>query len=282
MANICMYKIKVIGRQQACYAFIDMMPSYSYEKEILEESGTEDNYELILKGDCKWSVSSYTSPMSNPMPFTQEELDAVQDGDHWDKTLRDKSVLLDCEIFCNSKDIDDSCWAIYEHYDKGKVIHDECPKELHIKRGRDYDTGCDIVIPLSSVTGTHNHYGTLCKVKLQGGTYWYVGEYEINDIVTVDGAKKGLMGIVTEVDKDRSTSGYLKILEKVGHVSEFKENEVELIWKSYKPAARKEYLLRIGLETEITKKKFLTLMYWKWVEYCVKNDNWEEFLKSIE
>lgn len=207
MANICRYKIMVKGRKQACYTLVNMMPSYSYEKEYLLEEGSEDDFTLIFIGDCKWSVSSYTSPMPNPKPFTREELDAVEDGDHWDKTLRDKSILLDVDIYCNSKDIDDSCWAIYEHYNRGKVIYDECPKELHIKRGRDYDTGYDVVIPLSAVTGTPEHIGTLCRVKLQGGTYWYTGDYEVNDIVTVDGAKKGLIGVVTEVSKDRSTSG---------------------------------------------------------------------------
>ena len=210
MANICMYKIKVKGKKQACYAFINMMPSYSYEKEILDESGTEDDYELILRGDCKWSVSSYTSAMENPQPFTQEELDEIQDGDHWDKTLKDKSVLLDCEIFCNSKDIDDSSWAIYEHYNRGETIRDTCPKELHIKRGRDYDCDSDIVIPLSAVTDT---YGTLCKVKMLGGTYYYIGDYEVDDIVTVDGAKQGLYGVVTEVAQNKVTNGHLKIVE---------------------------------------------------------------------
>lgn len=282
MANICMYKIKVIGKQRACYAFIDMMPSYSYEKEILDESGTEDNYELILRGDCKWSVHSYTSSMENPQPFTDEELNSIQDGDHWDKTLQDKSILLNCEIFCNSKDIDDSCWAEYEHYNRGKIIHDECPKELHIKRGRDYDRGYDIVIPLSSVTGTNTHIGTLCKVKMEGGTYWYIGEYELNDIVTVEGAKNGLLGVIVEVSKDRNTSGYMKIVNKVGIIGEFVQEDVENLWKSYKPKDRNKYFARIGLEANLTKKKFTTLMYWRWVKYCIQhNNNWEEFLNSI-
>ena len=132
MANICLYKIKVKGRQQACYALVNMMPLYSSEKDYLLEEGTEDDFTLVFTGDCKWAVDCYTSPMKDPKPFTQEELDAVNDGDHWDKTLKDKSILLDCEIFCNSKDIDDSCWSVYEHYNRGKKINDECPKELHI------------------------------------------------------------------------------------------------------------------------------------------------------
>jgi hypothetical protein len=118
---------------------MDMMPLYSWEKYILEDEGSEDEHTLIFLGACKWGVDCYTQPMVEPKPFTDEELNAVQDGDYWDKTLKDKSVLLDCEIFCNSKDIDSGSWAIYEHYNRGKKIKDECPKEIHIKRGRDYD-----------------------------------------------------------------------------------------------------------------------------------------------
>ena len=138
MANICLYKIKVKGRKRACYALMDMMPLYSGEKYVLSEEGTEDDYTLVFLGDCKWSVSAYTKKLPEVRTFTQEELDAVSDGDYWETTLSDKSVLLDCEIFCNSKDIDDSCWSVFEHYDRGQKIFDECPKELHIKRGRDY------------------------------------------------------------------------------------------------------------------------------------------------
>lgn len=278
MANICMYKIKVIGRKQACYAFIDMMPSYSYEKEIIDESGTDDNYELLLRGDCKWSVSAYTSAMQDPKPFTQEELDAVQDGDHWDKTLQDKSVLLDCEIFCNSKDIDDSCWAIYEHYNKGKTIYDDCPKELHIKRGRDYDNGGDIVISLSSVTG---YPGRCCKVKFETGAYYYEGNYEIGDIVYVDGAKKGEIGRVIEIEDKTLYGGLCKIEKCVAHVDEFVEADVEAIWKSYKPADRKLYIVRIGLDEKTQKKKYLNVMNHRWTVFGKTNQNWQDFLASI-
>ena len=138
MANACLYKIKVVGPKLACYKFIDTMPAFNRDKEILSEEGTDDNYTLVLIGDCKWSVSAYTERMADPQPFTQEQLEAIEDGDHWDKTLKDKSVLLGCEIFCNSKDIEDRSWAIYEHYKNGVEIKDECPKELHIKKGREY------------------------------------------------------------------------------------------------------------------------------------------------
>ena len=184
MSNICLYKIKVKGRKRACYALVDMMPLYSGEKEYLREEGTDDDFELVFMGDCKWSVDSYTTRMKNPAPFTDEELNAVQDGDHWDKTLQDKSVLLDCEIWCNSKDIDDSCWALFDHYNRGKIVRDECPKELHIKRGRDYDRSDDIVVALN-LTPHNTMVGRLCRVKFELGAYDYSGEYEVGDIVKV-------------------------------------------------------------------------------------------------
>ena len=86
MANICLYKIKVRGRKRACYALVDMMPLYSWEKEYLREEGTEDDFELVFLGACKWAVDCYTSKMKNPVPFTEEELNAVGDGDHWDES----------------------------------------------------------------------------------------------------------------------------------------------------------------------------------------------------
>ena len=140
----------------------------------MSEEGTEDDFTLVFLGACKWTVDCYTTKMENPKPLTDEELNAVQDGDHWDKTLKDKSVLLGCEIFCNSKDIDDSCWAVYEHYNRGKVIHDECPKELHIKRGRDYDQWDYVPVEVPAAD-----LGRKCKVKFESGAYYYTGNFEV-------------------------------------------------------------------------------------------------------
>lgn len=137
MANICVYKIKVRGTETACYRLVDMMPLYCGETEYLSEEGSSDDFTLIFKGDCKWSVDAYTSPLSDPQPLSINEIEAITHGDHWDVTLQDKSILLGCEIFCNSMDVDDSFEPIYEHYNKGEVIYDECPEELYI------DNECD-------------------------------------------------------------------------------------------------------------------------------------------
>ena len=281
MANICLYKIKVKGTQRACYALVDMMPLYSWEKEYISEEGTEDDFELVFLGACKWSTSAYTSAMKDPKPFTKEELEAVQDGDHWDKTMKDKSILLNCEIFCNSKDIDDSCWAIYEHYDRGKEIHDECPPELHIKRGRDYDEA-PIVYAASGSPAAYEPPKEKCKVKFESGSYWYTGDYEVGDIVYVEGAKSGCVGRVTVSVKDGSgEAAFYPIINKVGHADEFVEADIEALWASMKPKDRKEYLVKIGLEEKTTKKKFISVMDYQWTKFALNENDWSKFLMAM-
>ena len=280
MANICLYKIKVKGTKKACYALVNMMPLYSYEKEFLDEEGTDEDFILTFMGDCKWAVDCYTSPMENPKPFTEEELDAVADGDHWDKTLKDKSVLLNCEIFCNSKDIDDSCWSVYVHYDRGKQIFDECPQSLHIKRGRDYDHGYDISLPLSTVVPDTTT--PRCKVKFDGGTYWYKGDYQVGDLVYVEGAKSGCLGKVVErVEAGGGEAAFYNITSFVCRIGEFVASDIEAIWMSYKPKERKTYLAKLGMAENMTKKKFVSEMDKKWTEFAQKEDDWEKFLYYI-
>ena len=282
MANICLYKIKVKGTKAACYAFIDMMPSYNADKEILSEEGTDDAYELVLRGDCKWSVSAYTEKMENPQPWSQEEISKIEDGDHWDKTLKDKSVLLDCEIFCNSKDIDDSSWATYEHYNKGVEIRDECPKELHIKRGRDYDTYGVVAFDVGGGNNGPTH-GKVCKVRFRNESHYYQGDFEVGDIIYSDGKDSGNLGRIIHVDDFAFLHGKQKIHKKVGHASEYIGEDIEAIWTSYKPKARKEYLASMGLEETMTKKQFHSLMDYKWTLFAYKNgDNWSDFVEAVK
>lgn len=260
-----------------------MMPLYSWEKEYLSEEGTEDEFELIFLGACKWAVDSYTSKMQNPVPFTDDELNAVRDGDHWDKTLRDKSVLLNCEIFCNSKDIDDPSYAYYEHYDRGREIFDECPKELHIKRGRDYD--CAYAFDDSgNLTKVEVQYqtGRSCKVKFESGTYTYVGDYNVGDIVKVEGAKAGCIGRVVEVEDNVVVEHLFKITEHLGHATSFIETDIEPLYSTKKPSVRKQYLSSLGIDEKATKKKFLSIMDYKWTLFAIKNNNWKAFVEMVE
>ena len=123
--------------------------------------------------------------------------------------------------------------------------------------------------------------GRICKVKFESGSYWYEGNYEIGDIVYVDGAKKGEIGRVVETEETTLYGGHFKIEKCVAHVDEFVEADVETIWKSYKPAARKEYLARFDLDEKTQKKKFMNVMNHKWTVFGETNQNWQEFLDSI-
>ena len=277
MANICLYKIKVKGTKDACYALINMMPLYSWEKDILSEEGEDDDYTLIFTGACKWSTSSYTQHTDGLVPYTPEQVKNVQDGDGWDICMRDKSLLLNCEIFCNSKDIDDSCYAVFEHYNRGKEIFDECPKELHIKRGRDYDQEYEIVNGQLSIK--EEKYVSSCKVKFESGSYWYQGEVQLNDIVKVEGAKAGQIGKVVEIGTVVENNGLYKITEKLGNIGDFDEKYFENWWDSYKPKERKEHLKNIKIDEKVTKKKFLSIMEFEWIDFVLKNGNkWDVFV----
>lgn len=277
MANICLYKVKVKGRKKVCYKLIDMMPLYSYEKIIISEEGTDDDFTLVFSGDCKWGMNYRTVPLENPAPLSEAEIDAIEDGRYWGVNLCEKSILLQCEIFCNSKDIDDSCYSVYEHYDKGKTVDDECPKELHIKRGRDYDNGEDITLTIKMEPVELQN---TCKVKFENGSYWYLGDCAVGDLVYVEGAKKGNLGKVMET-KMQAAGGFYRITECVGHIGEFVFADIEDIWNAYKPKDRKEYLLKLGIEDKMTKQKFLSLAEWKWTLFAQKENDWAHFLQLL-
>ena len=277
MANICLYKIKVKGTKTACYALVNMMPLYSWEKEYLSEEGTDEDYTLVFSGACKWSVDAYTSKQKGLVPYTSEEIENVQDGDGWEICLEDKSLLLGCEIFCNSKDIDDYCYSSYEHYDKGKQIFDECPKELHIKRGRDYDFDYEYVEKVK----VENPLRTTCKVRfVDNKSYWYLGDYKIGDLVYVEGVKKNILGQVKELSDTHKTTAICNIVNYIGNVDLVNKEEIESIWNSYKPKERKLYLKSIGLDDTINKNKFIAEIENKWIEFAQKENNWEKFIKN--
>lgn len=279
MANICLYKIIVKGTKNACYALVNMMPLYSGEKEYVEENGTDDEYQLLFTGDCKWSVNAYTS-WNNTLtaPYSPDEIANIQDGFGWNIPLKQKSMLLNCEIFCNSKDIDDCCRATYEHYNKGEEVHDECPKELHIKRGREY--GC--IYDFNANDPTTSDDSPTCKVRFSDNrAYWYLGKYEVGDLVYVDGAKTGQLGIVKDVSTHVAYPAFYSVQSHIGHIELFVENDIAVIWDSKKPKDRKVYLVNVGADEKITKKKFLALAENKWISVAQNGVAWDDFVQSL-
>lgn len=282
MANICIYKILVKGTKQACEAFVAMMPSYSEGGDIWEESGTDADYTLAFSGDCKWSVDSYCAPLSDPQPWTpariQQAIESTDSSD-WYYTIRDKSILLNCEVFCNSKDIDSNTWACYEHYNKGERIFDECPKELHIKRGRDYDQWLN---NYSNTAPSVNYDAPSCKVRFSDGkSYWYQGTYTHGDLVYVEGAKSGILGMVIEVSDTNKNGATQNVVSHIGNAAPFVPDVFEEKWKAHKPAERKLWLEKMSLKPEMTKKQFLTAMENTWIEEAGKGCSWNTFVRKV-
>ena len=135
------------------------------------------------------------------------------------------------------------------------------------------------MVAFSNLSG---YNGRACKVKFASGSYWYEGNHEIGDIVSVNGAKKGEIGRVVEIEDKVMYGGLCKTEKCIAHADPFVEEDVEAIWKSYKPKERKEYLKRLGLDETITKKKFISIADYKWTNFAIKNNNWNDFLESLK
>ena len=141
MANICKYKVIVKGRKNACYAFYGSMPAYNYNN-IIEESGTDENYTLRFSGDCKWSVEQYSKAWEGSFPVVlpdnpDEAMKEAQEK-YCNIFVQDRSQMFNVEVLCNSAGIEDFDPAegpeeIFEHYINGLDIYDDCPSELRFE-----------------------------------------------------------------------------------------------------------------------------------------------------
>lgn len=142
MANVCEYHVRVKGKKNACYAFYGSMSVYDY-KDIQEEHGTDDEYEMTFTGTCKWSVDSYCTPFDGekPVELPDDFNEAYEkaENDYWYNTVQERSEMFQVEVWCNSADIEDydpdeGPYQIYEHYLNGDACGDEydVPEDLKI------------------------------------------------------------------------------------------------------------------------------------------------------
>ena len=137
MANICEYKIIVKGKKNACYAFFGSMLSLDF-KDIEEEKGTDDNFELFMHGTCKWSVNSYCSEHFDeecPIALPDDPKEAETVGEDYTYYVQERSRIFGVEVLCCSCDIDEGVGEYFEHYNCGELISDDiddCPNDLLI------------------------------------------------------------------------------------------------------------------------------------------------------
>ena len=145
MANVCDYRVIVKGRKNACYAFYGSTACMGY-KQIVSESGTDEQYEMLFFGNCKWSVDSYCAvfkgktPVELPADFNAAYI--LGEDEYWYNTVQSRSKMFDVEVQCCSADIDDydpeyGPEQLYEHYRSGVPCKDhmsgKIPENLVIK-----------------------------------------------------------------------------------------------------------------------------------------------------
>jgi len=141
MANCCEYKVIVKGKKNACYAFFGSMSCMDY-KDIVSETGTDEDCILRFEGNCKWSVDSYCEPWNGTFPVdipeNYEEAYQLAENKFWYHTVEERSKMFEVEVFCNSADIEDyedEPIEYFEHYISGVYQYCECPVELRIGSG---------------------------------------------------------------------------------------------------------------------------------------------------
>lgn len=132
MANICMYKVLVKGRRNACMAFFGSTPCLD-DKWITSEEGTDEHCTLLFEGDCKWEVDAYCKLWCGECPVelpedAEEALRFAEEHD-WYYTVQSRSEMFNVEVFCNSLD-ECSDEPKFEHYINGMPVYDSCPQEL--------------------------------------------------------------------------------------------------------------------------------------------------------
>lgn len=137
MADICEYHVLVKGQKNACYALYGSMPMImGSEKNIEYQGGTEKDYQIVFKGQCKWSVD-YGSDM-----YDELEIQIIPDGqneaisfgeDYLNVSLQGKSKIFQIEVWCNSVDLDKFHGICSYHFNNGKdesIPYEDMPEQI--------------------------------------------------------------------------------------------------------------------------------------------------------
>ncbi len=137
MANFCYYEIHAKGPKDRVYALGAMMPVYE-DIAILRKSGTDKDYTLWFKGDCKWALDAYCDEKPGVV-FDESDDEEIVPGksygvfidycydyqkfndEYMYLTMRQKSEILQIEVFAMSID-EGGGFVCFDHYKNGKQI----------------------------------------------------------------------------------------------------------------------------------------------------------------
>jgi hypothetical protein len=209
MANICVYKAIVKGKKDACYAFYWSM-SVLDGISIKEKGGSDDDYMIRFEGDCKWTVDQYCKPWEGSfdidIPATREEALKYQEI-----TVQERSLLFKVEVLCNSADIEEANYELFEHYIAGERLHSGgCPEELKVLDDPlgvsikcDDDCYGAVISLLEEITDDYDLYMVTINEQSADNTV-VIEDIQLDD---VPGVLAGLIRKLAEYNTDFSIEG---------------------------------------------------------------------------
>ena len=134
MANYCDYEIRAKGAKKSAKLLFNMIPTMD-DIYIENEGGSDDDYSIIICGNCKWSLN-YNCDEQDELEFNLNEIseDDIEGGlgtDYWYLTMRQKSEILGLEIQAHY-------WSSESEFDQfDHYINGECVKKRKIAYDED-------------------------------------------------------------------------------------------------------------------------------------------------
>lgn len=124
MANFCDFEFRVTGKKKAVKVFYESTPYLDW-KDVEYEDGTDSNYEMHFKGNCKWSINfdveddcdGVTVDLSKYSMSQIEELGAECVG----YSVRAKSEMFQCEVKVHYWSME-SEFDQFDHYKNGECL----------------------------------------------------------------------------------------------------------------------------------------------------------------
>ena len=128
MANYCDYEIHVRGKKMDALMMYAILPAYD-GKTIINEKGSDSDYIVWIKGNCKWSLNHRTeedpNASINANDYSEDEIRNADCGiPFWSLPIEQKAKLLDVEMLISST-FEGEDYGLFEHYKSGELVNSE-------------------------------------------------------------------------------------------------------------------------------------------------------------
>ena len=275
MANFCNYSVKVKGTPESCEAFYNTLPVLGDSLRIEnEEEYAAGIISWIIVGSCKNSLDCYATAYQEVEKLSEDEIRLICSDKDYGKekydsySSIDKSRLFDVEVWtCEAREeMDDENDVHFSHYNKGSQAKDN----------EDVEVFEEIANPIRRM-----FLDEAVKVKfIDGKSYLYSGSYEKGSIVTVSGAKAGMIGMVVENRFGKSNRLYpvTKVLAEIDFLN---SDHLQSLWNSFSEEEQKTFIRKCGKKGN-SYDTFNNLALRLWIERgYYKQSSWSDFLNWL-